>query len=161
MPDTTYTLDPIGRVAVGTEGFSLVIDEAFREALTGLEGFSHLYVLFWCHHLDTPEAREVVVAEKPYREGPDRVGIFATRSPARPNPIALTAVQVLGIDHRTGVVQVGFIDAEPDTPVLDLKAYYPFDRVRDVSVPAWCAGWPAWAEEAGEFDWGAVFENAQ
>jgi tRNA-Thr(GGU) m(6)t(6)A37 methyltransferase TsaA len=162
MPDTTYAVNPVGRVVVGDAGFSIVIDEPYREALTGLDGFSHLNVLFWCHYLDSPEYRELVIADKPYKEGPDQIGIFATRSPARPNPIALTAVPVLGIDREAGVISIAYIDAETDTPVLDIKPYFPaVDRVRKTSVPAWCADWPAWYEDSATFDWGAVFENAR
>ena len=60
MSDTTYTVNPVGRVVVEDEGFSIVIDAPYREALVGLDGFSHLYILFWCHFVDSPEAREVV-----------------------------------------------------------------------------------------------------
>ena len=162
MTDNTYTLNPIGRVAVDESGFSLAIDEPFRDALAGLDGFSHINVLFWCHHLDEPEYRAIMTADKPYRQGPDHVGIFATRSPARPNPIALTPVPLLGIDHGAGIVTIAYIDAEADSPILDLKPYTPaVDRIRDVSSPAWCSDWPQWYEDSATFDWGAVFENAQ
>ncbi len=158
----TYTLEPIGRVAVGEQGFAIEVFAPYRKALGGLNGFSHLNVLFWCHYLDSPEYRQLVVADKPYKQGPDQVGIFATRSPARPNPIALTAVPVLGIDEEAGLVRIAYIDAEPDTPVLDLKPYLPaVDRIRDVATPDWCANWPQWYEESATFDWGSVFENAQ
>ncbi len=162
MAETTYTLSPIGHVRVGDEGFSIVVAEPYRKALSGLDGFSHLNILFWCHYLDVPEYREMVVADKPYKQGPDQVGIFATRSPVRPNPIALTPVPVLGIDHAEGIIHIAYIDAEPESPVLDIKPYLPaVDRIRDVSVPQWCADWPAWYEDSATFDWGAVFENAQ
>ncbi len=158
----TYTLEPIGRVAVGEDGFAIEVFEPYRKALRGLSGFSHLNALFWCHYLDSPEYRQLVVADKPYKQGPDQVGIFATRSPARPNPIALTAVPVLGIDDEAGLVRIAYIDAEPDTPVLDLKPYLPaVDRIRDVATPEWCSDWPQWYEESATFDWSAVFENAQ
>ena len=46
--------------------------------------------------------------------------------------------------------------------MLDIKPYHPaVDRIREVGVPAWCAGWPEWYEDSMTFDWGAVFENAQ
>ena len=157
----SYTLNPIGKVAVDDEGFALLIDEPFREALRGLEDFSHLHILFWCHFLDQEEYRRLTIADKPYRQGPDRLGIFATRSPARPNPIAVTAVPVLGIDHAAGVVRVAFIDAEPDTPILDIKPYLAIDRIRDITTPEWSATWPQWYEDAATFDWSAVFENAR
>lgn len=162
MAQTTFTLTPIGRVVVGQAGFSIVIDETYRAGLRGLDGFSHLNILYWCHHLDAPEYREMVTVNKPYKRGPDHIGVFATRSPARPNPIALTAAQLLGIDHEAGVITVAYIDADPETPVLDLKAYFPaVDRVRDTFVPDWCTDWPAWYEDSATFDWGAVFENAR
>ncbi len=70
----SYQLRPIGRIVAGDEGFAIAVDEPFREALTGLEGFSHVNVLWWCHLLDTPEYRAVNVAEKPYRDGPESTG---------------------------------------------------------------------------------------
>lgn len=162
MNDVSYQLDPIGRVEIDETGFSIVIAERFRPALKGLEGFSHLDVLFWCHHLDTPEYRKMVVVDKPYKQGPEQVGIFATRSPARPNPIALTAAAVLGIDVEQGIIRIAYLDADAGTPVLDIKPYLPaIDRVRTVDVPDWCADWPSWSEDSANFDWAAVFENAR
>ena len=119
-------------------------------------------MLWWCHLLDEAEYRAITVSERPYRDAPDQLGIFATRSPVRPNPIALTAVPVLSIDVERGVVRIPYIDAEVGTPVLDIKPYHPaVDRIREVSVPEWCAGWPKWYEDSATFDWGAVFENAR
>jgi tRNA-Thr(GGU) m(6)t(6)A37 methyltransferase TsaA len=160
--DPSFELRPIGEVVAGEEGFALRIDERFRDALTGLEGFSHLNVLFWCHLLDEPDYRAITIAERPYRDAPDRLGIFATRSPARPNPIALTPVPVISIDQEQGLVRIPFIDAEAGSPVLDIKPYHPaVDRIREVAVPEWCAGWPEWYEDSATFDWGAVFDNAR
>ncbi len=157
-----YTLTPVGRVNSQPGSWSLQIDEPYREALRELDGFSHINVLFWCHLLDEPLYRDLVVAEKPYKAAPDQIGIFATRSPARPNPIALTAVSVIGIDHDNGVIQVAFIDAEDQSPILDIKPYLPaVDRVRQTDTPGWCAHWPQWYEDSATFDWGAVFENAR
>lgn len=162
MPDQRYQLRPIGTVIHDDGGFALRIDEPYREALEGLDGFSHVNVLWWCHLLDEPEYRAVTVAERPYRDAPDRLGIFATRSPLRPNPIALSPVPVAAIEPDAGLVRVAYIDAEVGSPVLDLKPYHPaVDRVRDVGVPAWCAGWPEWSEDAMTFDWGAVFDTAR
>lgn len=162
MSDRTLQLQPIGRIVVSEEEAALAIDEPYREALLGLDGFSHVNVLWWFDQLDTPEYRSVMVAERPYRGAPERLGIFATRSPLRPNPLALTAVPVVSVDVAGGVVRVPFIDAEPGSPVLDIKPYHPaVDRIRAVGVPAWCAGWPEWYEDSLAFDWGTVFENAR
>ena len=119
-----FQLQPIGRVEAGDDGFAIVVDEPYRDALIGLEGFSHINVLMWFHLLDSPESRSVMVAERPYRDAPDRLGMFATRSPMRPNPIALTAVPVLSIEVEGGRITIPFIDAEAGTPVLDIKPYH-------------------------------------
>ena len=162
MSDTTYTLHPIGRVVANEHGFALSIDEAYRPALTELEGFSHINVLWWAHLLDDPQYREMTIAEHAYRNAPAEIGVFATRSPARPNPIALSAVAVLSIDQENGIIVVPYLDAEDGTPILDIKPYHPsVDRIREVGTPAWCASWPQWYEDSATFDWGAVFENAQ
>ncbi len=160
MNTQTYTMAPIGHVRVGDEGFYLEIDPDHVPALTGLEGFSHINILWWCHLYD--EYRQISTVERPYKAGPEEMGIFATRSPVRPNPIALTSVSVLKIDYAQGIIHVPFIDAEDGSPILDIKPYHPCeDRIRDVSVPAWCAHWPKWSEDSATFDWEAEFVNAQ
>ena len=158
MPDVGYELRPIGHVDVSGGGMSLQIDEAFRPALEGLAGFGHAVVVFWCHLADTDELRGLVTCDRPYTKGPERLGIFATRSPARPNPIGITPVSILQIDSAEGTIHVPFIDAEDGTPILDLKPYEPsLDRIRDVRVPDWRAHWPQWIEDSGSFDWAAEF----
>lgn len=157
-----FKLAAIGQVQVAEDGFCLVLDEAYRPALTGLEGFSCLNVLWWANLLDTEEHRAVLTCAKPYKHGPATLGIFATRSPLRPNPIGLSVVSVLHIDDNEGKIYIPYIDAEAGTPILDLKPYHPAaDRVKAVAVPAWCRHWPQWLEDSARFDWGAEFENAQ
>lgn len=162
MDAPSYATRPIGYVQVNADGFSLAIDQPYRAALTALEGFSHINVLWWCHELDDPAFREMLIAEKPYKQGPDEVGVFATRSPARPNPIALTAANLVSIDIDTGILTVAYLDANNGSPILDIKPYLPaIDRVRHTHSPEWCSDWPEWQEDSATFDWSAVFENAQ
>lgn len=162
MSQNEYQVSPIGQVATDPEGFVLQIAPECRAALEGLEAFSHIQVLWWSHHLDAPEYRSVLVAERPYRNAPAELGIFATRSPLRPNPICLSTAVLLGVDLENGLVSVAWIDAEDGTPILDIKPYHPSsDRVRDVQLPEWCRHWPEWYEESDEFDWEAEFINAR
>lgn len=162
MSKKEFKLFSIGQVRVETGGFYLDLDQEYLPALKGLEGFSHLNVFWWCHLLDQPQYRKTVECEQPYKKAPARLGIFATRSPVRPNPIALTAVAVKQIDYEQGVIEVYYIDAENGTPIMDLKPYHPAtDRVRDVAVPAWCSHWPKWAEDSATFNWSAEFVNAR
>lgn len=161
MSETDFTLKSIGHVRIQETGYSLEIDEAFRPALVGLEGFSHINVLWWCHLADKEDDRQTVVCEHLYRRAPATMGVFATRSPVRPNPIALSIASLLQVDVEAGRVHIPHIDAEDGSPILDIKPYHPsLDRLRDVSVPEWCAHWPQWYEDSAQFDWAAEFVNA-
>lgn len=158
----TMTLNRIGTVSTAGGDFLLKVDEPYRAALAGLDGFGYANVLFWCHGLDDQEYRRVVTCEKPYRRAPQTLGIFATRSPVRPNPIALSPCALLGVDEETGVVRLAWIDAEDGSPLVDIKPYHPaVDRIREARVPEWCAHWPQWLEESATFDWDAEFVNAR
>jgi tRNA-Thr(GGU) m(6)t(6)A37 methyltransferase TsaA len=161
MPVSTITLKPIGIVRAGETGVQLHIDEPYRPALQGLAGFSHANVLWWSHLADEEEKRQQLTVPRLFRHAPDRLGVFATRFPNRPNPLALSVVKVLAVDLEQGLVDVPAIDAEDGTPLLDLKPYMPVvDRVREVSVPAWCRHWPEWVEDFAAFDWSAEVVRA-
>ena len=86
------------------------------------------------------------------------LGAFATRTPERPNPIALSCARVTHLDRERGVVGLDYLDAEEGSPVLDLKPYLPsLDRVERPVMPAWCAHWPDSVEKSGDFDWEKEF----
>ena len=88
--EQNYTINPIGYVKKTSEYEGhLEISESFRAALMELKGFSHINVFWWCHLSDNEEMRGIMECNKPYTKSPDSVGIFATRAPVRPNPIAL------------------------------------------------------------------------
>ncbi|RXE56635.1 methyltransferase [Methanoculleus taiwanensis] len=158
MDTREFCVKPVGVVHAGGESYSIEIAEPFRPALAGLDGFGHILVLWWADQVATEELRSETVCRKPYTKGPDTIGIFATRSPVRPNPIALSTVPVLGIDTAAGIIEVPFIDADDGTPVLDIKPYLPAtERIREVRVPAWSAHWPQWYEDNWGFDWAAEF----
>jgi tRNA (adenine37-N6)-methyltransferase len=158
MGNQEYVLKPIGKVMVGKDGYYIKIDIEFLPALQELEGFSHINVLWWFDKNDNAAGRSHLSCKTPYKNAPDKIGVFATRSPFRPNPIGLTAVQILGIDHEEGIIRIAYIDADDGTPVLDIKPYHPScDRVRDFSVPQWCTLWPQWYEDSASFDWDSLF----
>jgi tRNA-Thr(GGU) m(6)t(6)A37 methyltransferase TsaA len=162
MAQTDCVLSPLGYVRSGEEGFILEIKPEFRDALTGLQGFSHINVIWWSHFLDTPQNRKMLTCEKPYVKAPDCLGIFATRSPQRPNPICMTVAHVIHVQESAGRIVVTYLDAEDGTPILDIKPYLPCtDRVRDVSTPQWNAHWPDCYEDSARFDWGSEFVNAR
>ncbi|WP_319561972.1 SAM-dependent methyltransferase [Marispirochaeta sp.] len=157
-----FELRTIGVLRMYQGRYWAEIDEQYRLGLDGLEGFSHINVLFWCHLLDSPEQRALCTCKKPYQKAPKSLGVFATRSPARPNPIALTVCEITGIDEKSGRIELAFIDAEDRSPIVDIKPYHPaIDRVREANVPGWCSHWPDWYEDSAVFDWNAEFVNTQ
>lgn len=154
----SFEVHPIGKVRVTDDGTFIEVDEKYIPALEALNGFSHINVLWWFSEYDNSRYRSELQTEQPYKGAPKTMGIFATRSPVRPNPIALTASEVISIDYAKGIIQVAFIDADDNTPVLDIKPYTPsLDRVEHPSVPAWCSSWPKSTEESGDFNWEDVF----
>ncbi len=155
--ETTMQLQPIGKVVHENGRFVIQIDEAFRPALTNLNGFSHLQILWWGNHSDSPNLREQTIVEKPYKKGPEILGPFATRSQIRPNPVLITTIQTINIDCEKGQISTWYIDADPGTPILDIKPYHPFERIQNCQVPEWCCHWPKWYEETATFDWAGEF----
>ncbi len=153
-----FTLTPIGHIEIREEGMFVRLEPEYTPALEGLNAFSHINVLWWFHEVDAPDYRKVLTAPQPYKNAPETMGIFATRSPVRPNPVALSTAEVLTLDPQKGLIQLGYIDADDGSPVLDLKPYTPsLDRVAKPRVPGWCAHWPKSLEESGRFDWSGEF----
>lgn len=146
-------LKPIGLVRKTETGFAVDIQPAFIPALTRVEDFSHLQVLWWADRAASPAARRTLKAGQLFKKGPQQMGIFATRAPARPNPVMSSTIQITGVNLEAGVIRTPFIDAADGSPVLDIKPYFAMERVRDCQNPDWCAHWPQWHEEARLFNW--------
>jgi len=132
------------------------------EAVRGLEGFSHLWLIFVFHGIPVGQWQPMV--RPPRLGGNQRLGVFATRSPFRPNPIGLSVVQLERVEIHQGRVMLHLagVDLLDGTPVLDIKPYVPYaDRIPDAtggfaaeapetafvvefspSATAFCAAWP-------------------
>jgi tRNA-Thr(GGU) m(6)t(6)A37 methyltransferase TsaA len=141
------TLKPIGHVENGIRpgehviweeiDSRIVLGEEWADGLEGLEQFSHIVVIFW---LDRPS--NTATPLKVHPEGKQEmplVGLFATRTPLRPNPLAVTSVDLLGVEGHTLLVRG--LDAFDGTPVLDIKPYLiRGDCKPNASVPGWLQG---------------------
>jgi len=97
---------------------SVEVAPDYRPGLAGLEAASHVAILTW---LDR-SARNLIV-QKP-RHAPRPKGVFALRSPARPNPVGLHIARLSGVDLDAGVLTLDAIDVLDGTPVIDIKPYY-------------------------------------
>jgi len=98
-----------------------------EEALQGLDGFSHIWVVFIFHEaIKTVEEWRPTV--RPPRQGAKRQGVFATRSPYRPNPIGMSVLGYHGWEKRNGkiFINVSGLDLIDQTPVIDIKPYLPY-----------------------------------
>ncbi len=141
--DRKIVLEPIGYVktkALGKEVrdknliSKIVFREDLVESLEGIREFSHLFVLFWLHKIEDKE-KEIKKVHPRGREDMPLLGIFATRTPHRPNPIGLTRVKLLAVEDN--VITVQGLDAFDGTPVLDIKPFDQWDTTEDVRVPEW------------------------
>ena len=107
----------------------IVFEPEYRnpDALRGLEGFSHLWIIW--EFSEAKRDKWLPTVRPPRLGGNTRMGVFATRSPFRPNPIGLSCVEILGIrqDKEWGtVVEVGGADLMDGTPIYDIKPYIPY-----------------------------------
>ncbi|MCF7919766.1 MAG: SAM-dependent methyltransferase [Candidatus Cloacimonetes bacterium] len=159
MAENRFEIREIGKIIIDDRQVMIELGEKYREGLDGLAGFSHIQVLWWCHHNDTEKYRQSIECHTPYKNAPEILGTFATRSPFRPNPIGLTAAAVKSIDVQKGRIYLYYIDAENESPLIDIKPYHPStDRIRDVKVPSWCEHWPKWQEDSEFFAWEDEFD---
>ena len=120
MQDKQFILKPVGWVKKENESTILKLNKDFEPALKGLDGFSHVWVLWWFDRNDTPQKRSILQVHP--RGNPDNplTGVFATHSPVRPNLIAMTRCKIISV--KDNVIEIEKIDAFADTPVLDIKS---------------------------------------
>jgi len=111
----------------------IVIDESLTEALDNLDEFSHIIVLYWMHEIRGDYPKKVHPMRRP--DIPLK-GVFATRSPNRPNSIGKATVKLL--ERQGNVLKVEGLDAINGTPVIDIKPYIPgYDSVENAKTPSW------------------------
>jgi len=114
---------------------------------------SHIKIFWWFHRFDKPEYRRVTQCNPPYENAP-RTGVFASRSPVRPNPVAMTTARVLGLSGNE--IRVTTLDCFEGTPLIGVVAYNPkTDRVEGASVPQWLAHWP-WHIDDSDYKTGEI-----
>ena len=137
------TIDPAVKRQQAKENYAkikaavsrIIIDPEFEELLDGVEDFSHILVLYWPHRL--PESERNVRKVHPMgRQDIPLKGVFATRSPARPNPVLVSTVRLL--EREGNILRVQGLEALDGSPVIDIKPYTAFDPSDGAPVfPEW------------------------
>ncbi len=138
---TTFVVEPIGQVERQQGKIFIVVYPAFKEALEGIEAFSHLWVMYWFHGNDSPEKRRILKVHPRGKPTNPLTGVFATRAPVRPNLVGLQACRLVG--RQENRLEVTGLDAWDGSPVVDLKPYIPqIDAHPDAVIPSWAQGPP-------------------
>lgn len=150
---TQVQVNSIGSIHADKGIFYIKLKEEFKKGLMNIDSFTHLQIVWWGNQADNPEDRKQLTSYKPYKQGPEKLGVFATRSQFRPNPILITNIYVQKIDFEKGLIFTPYIDAENNTPLLDIKPYHLLERIEGATVPDWCKHWPTSYEAAASFDW--------
>jgi tRNA-Thr(GGU) m(6)t(6)A37 methyltransferase TsaA len=153
MKDRTIELKPVGVIRTilsndevresWHEGIDAEIEvfEEYAPALDGIEGFSHVMVLFYLHETTDTQRRTLQARPKRFLrfglklQDLPLVGVFCLDSPHRPNPLGLTIVRLLA--RQGNVLTVGGLDAFNNTPVLDIKPYTPERCISQFQLPDW------------------------
>lgn len=112
----------------------LIFRPDLEDALEGLKEFSHLIVLFW-FHLSPAGVSAAHKTHPQMRPDLPLVGVFATRSPVRPNALGMAVVEIRG--QIKNVLMVTGLDALDGTPIVDIKPYLPGDSIANINVPDW------------------------
>jgi tRNA-Thr(GGU) m(6)t(6)A37 methyltransferase TsaA len=135
-------IKPIGHVRNDVEGgkvnewsvieSDIILEEQFEALLDGIEDFSHIVVVAWLHGSDGYSPK----VHPRRREDLPLVGVFATRTPHRPNPIGITVVKLLSRLGNT--LKVSGLDFFNGTPVIDIKPFTPRNLgITDLRIPEW------------------------
>lgn len=144
MPREPVSLRPIGVVRNNIaqprpDGWThvrsdIILRDELTPMLDGIDGYSHIIVVFAFHRVPESEQRERV---RPGRDaGIPEQGVLATRSQLRPSPVGISAVRLLR--RRRNILRVEGLDAIDGTPVLDVKPYLPnYDAVPNADIPDW------------------------
>jgi len=121
----------------------IVLDPALEPMLLNLADYSHIIVVFWPHKVpdDVRGSKPQLYPRDDLRH--PLMGVLATRSQIRPNPVLVSPVPLLEV--KGNVLKVRGLDAIDGTPVLDVKPYLPhYDSVPDARVPEWVAKAQEW-----------------
>ncbi len=116
-PFKTVENMPIQPSAAKDIGGTIEIFPEYTEGLADLEGFSHIYIIFHLHKVNSFRLKVI-----PFLDTVEH-GVFATRSPARPNPLGLSVAEIVSV--KNNIIEIRGVDMLDGSPVLDIKPFVP------------------------------------
>ena len=113
----------------------IILKPEYKGSLLGLEDFSHAIIVTYLHQAKFIPSKHLQRRPRGLESMP-KVGIFSQRVKDRPNPIGVTAVKIIGVGDD--YLEVRGLDAIDNTPVIDIKPYYPhYDKIEAPCIPEW------------------------
>ena len=126
----------------GEQEAQIRIFPEFCVGLKHIEGFSHIIILYWAHLRDDEKERQTLLVFPKKHAVKVETGVFACRSPSRPNPVGLCVVELLRVDKC--VLSVKGLDALEGSPIIDIKPYLPrADCILNAQTPEWTKHGPS------------------
>ena len=123
MAKRSFIIYPIGYISQTQRNTRINIYESYRSALDGLVENQWIFIFVWLHLNDSKERRRILKVHPMGDTMRQIKGVFATRSPVRPNPLGLYLVKIIHIDVTHGILNITKIDVFENTPVIDIKPY--------------------------------------
>ncbi len=125
---------PIGDIKKNDNSVYIEIYPEYTDGLMGLDRFSHILIFYWFHENATSEKRRTLQVHPKGNKANPLSGVFATRSPRRPNPIGISICRALSVDGNK--IHIDQIDAFNGSPVIDIKPYFStMDSISDAVTP--------------------------
>ncbi|MGC9068433.1 MAG: tRNA (N6-threonylcarbamoyladenosine(37)-N6)-methyltransferase TrmO [Thermoprotei archaeon] len=137
---TVSSDDMIKSAFKGVDGIIEIFPE-YADGLIGIDGFSHIILIAYLHKVTNENMRTLKIRHRRLQrlgisiDDLPEVGVFCSDSPHRPNPIALTIVQLVKREDR--FLHVKNLDLFNETPILDIKPYTPDRIVKEIKLPQW------------------------
>ncbi|MBP9024133.1 MAG: SAM-dependent methyltransferase, partial [Spirochaetes bacterium] len=145
---TSCSLRIIGKIEKRPGFCRIRISNQYLSIIDRISTHSHIRVLWFFNRFDGEKYRKITQCDPPYEKAP-RTGVFASRSPVRPNPIAVTTCEVIKIDRQSGLIEINDTDAFDKSPVIDVLPYIPSEyRVKEFYIPEWINHWGEWYEDS-------------
>jgi tRNA (Thr-GGU) A37 N-methylase len=129
-----------GKSFIKIDEFEAVKKKEIKEFFENLKQGDYIRIIWWFHKFDNERYRKFVTCNPPYKNAP-RSGVFATRSPVRPNLIGSTITRVDSIDKYNFMIEVSGFDGFENSVILQIMPYKKDEIVEDVKVPYWVEEW--------------------